>query len=412
MFFKKEIIVSKNYVLDTNVLLDAPNAVEVLQDTDNTVYIPWTVLQELDKLKGLAKTRHKAMDAIKALNIANAKFLPDSVEINPMDTPDDTILLEITLANISNPILVTNDIMLRLKAQKIYNIEAQEYKKLVPFKADSQKITGFSEIEYDEYGKEISETINWNTFFWKTGKLYFWSKDGPKCIDYENSPWGIKPKTAYQNAALELMMDSTIDLVTVQSEAGFGKTFLSLAAGLYLAFEKKKFKKIYVLKPNIEIGQELGFLPGGLDEKLDPYFRNVHNLLLKLHEMRPCNKAFKKDDEHDLTSISSVNKSKFEYIPLNFLRGMEFSDCFVIIDETQNLTKDQLKTVLSRMGENVKCVCTGDTEQVDNPACNPENNGLNWAVKLFNGELNYAHIVLKGNADRGPICSLVRKCWK
>lgn len=403
---------SKNYVLDTNVLLDAPNAVEVLQDTDNTVYVPWTVLQELDKLKSLTKTRHRAIEAIKILSKTDVYFLRDSIDLYPTDSPDDAILMEITLANINNPILVTNDIMLRLKAQKLYCIEAQEYKKLVPFKADSQKVTGFSTIEYDSGGNEICETIDWNTFYWKEGKLHFYSKNGPKCVDYENSPWGIKPKTAYQNAALELMLDPEINLVTVQSEAGFGKTFLSLAAGLYLTFEKKEFKKIYVLKPNIEIGQELGFLPGGLDEKLDPYFRNVHNLLLKLHEMRPCNKAFKKDDEHDLTSISSVNKSKFEYIPLNFLRGMEFSDCFILIDETQNLTKDQLKTVLSRIGENVKCVCTGDTEQVDNPACNPENNGLNWAVKLFNGEHNYAHIVLKGKADRGPICSLVRKCWK
>lgn len=403
----------KTYVLDTNVLLDAPNAVKVLQNDENKVCITWTVLQELDKLKGQTKTRHKAVEAIKALEeTPKVTFLHNTVELSDKYSPDDCILHEIKASELTDPILVTNDLMLRLKAQKIHGIQAQPYKEMVPFKAESQKVTGFSKLTYDAEGNEEIETIDWNCFYWKEGKLYFYSrKDGHRKIDYENTPWGISPKTPYQNAALELMLDPTFDLVTVQSEAGFGKTFLSLASALYLAFEEKFYKKIYVLKPNIEIGQELGFLPGGLDEKLDPYFRNVHNLLLKLHEKRPCNRAFKKDIE-DLTSISSVNKNKFEYVPLNFLRGMEFSDCVVIIDETQNLTKDQLKTVLSRMGENVKCFCTGDTEQVDNPACNPENNGLNWAVKLFHGEPNYAHIVLKGTADRGPICSLVRKCWK
>ena len=401
----------KNYVIDTNCAIDDPSILDVLQNgEENQVYIPWTVIQELDHLKTQAKKRHKVYEVIRNIEVSNnnVHILKNKALNITGFGADDILLEEIECSGIEDPILVSNDIMLRIKAKQ-RNIKAEQYKMLVPFKSESQKYTGF-------INKDKEDLVN-NCFYWNEGKMFFHSQNGDKLIDYENSPWQVVPKTQYQNAAMELMLNDNINLVSIQSSAGFGKSYISLATALELILIKKSYKKIYVIKPNIEIGESFGFLPGNLESKMDPYFRNLHNLLLKLHEKREANKIFKKeylgnsDDSDNITEIASVNKRKFEYLPINFLRGANLENCVVIIDESQNLSKMEAKILLSRMGENVKCICTGDTEQVDKIELNSENNGLNWIVKYFKGQPNYAHIVLKGNRSRGPICDLVHKCW-
>ena len=200
------------------------------------------------------------------------------------------------------------------------------------------------------------------------------------------------------------MLDKNVDLVTIQSEAGFGKTYIALAAALHLVLQEKTYKKIYVVKPNIEIGEKLGFLPGDMHEKMDPYFKPIKDLILKLHELRDANRLFIDPKAPTL----SFNPKFIEMIPINFMRGMNLDNCVVIYDEIQNLDRNETRVCLSRLGENVKCICTGDTRQVDNPHCNEQNNGLNWIVKLCKHQKNYAHIVLKGTKSRGPIADLIR----
>jgi PhoH-like ATPase len=229
--------------------------------------------------------------------------------------------------------------------------------------------------------------------------------EGEKTINYVNDIWNLKPRTVYQNLALELITAEHVDLVSIQSEAGYGKTYLALATAMYLVLERKLYDKIFVVKPTIEIGAKMGFLPGDVAEKMEPYMKYIFDLLLKLHRQRPANKLFVNPNDETLR----FNAKKFEGLPLAYVRGMNIENAFVIIDEAQNLSRTEVRALLTRMGEGVKCVCLGDTSQVDNPYLNEANNGLNWIVRKFKGFNNYGHMVLKGDRSRGPITDMVLK---
>jgi len=244
-----------------------------------------------------------------------------------------------------------------------------------------------------------------NSFAWRDGKPVLNVPDGEKVIGYVNDVWNLKPRTVYQNLALELICSDHVDLVSIQSEAGFGKTYLALAAALYMVLERKQYDKIFVVKPTIEIGAKLGYLPGDIAEKMEPYMKYIFDLLVKLHKQRPANKVFVNPNDENLR----LNVKKFEILPLGYVRGMNIENAFVIIDEAQNLSRSEVRALLTRMGEGVKCVCLGDTSQVDNPYLNEANNGLNWIVRKFKGFGNYGHIVLKGDRSRGPITDMVLK---
>jgi PhoH-like ATPase len=244
-----------------------------------------------------------------------------------------------------------------------------------------------------------------NSFRWVEGKPVMHCPDGDKTIAYTLNLWNVKPRTVYQNLAMELMQAPHVDMVTIQSEAGFGKTFLALAAAFYMVLEKRLYDKIYVVKPTIELGAKMGYLPGDIEEKMEPFVKYIHDLAMKLHTLRPANKLFLNPGQDYL----KYNPKKFEILPLAYIRGMNVENSFVIIDEAQNLSRAEMRALLTRMGEDVKCVCLGDTSQVDNPYLNEQNNGLNWVVRKFKGYENYAHMVLKGEKSRGPITDLVLK---
>ena len=389
----------KKYILDTNVLLNDPNCINILYNgAENEIFIPQHVLLELDYLKKDNKKRHLVTKAINNI-IENRDIITilnsETISNKFIDRTDDFILKEIKQNNLKDGILVTNDKLLQLDAYR-EDIESQQYKTLNPFKSESEKYNGFIE-ENDEF-------IH-NSFFWSEGKPYFNSKVPPKLIDYQHEIWKIKPKNVYQNLAFELMLSDHIDIITIQSSAGFGKTTLAITAAFYLVFQKKKYSKIYITKPNIEIGEKLGFLPGDVEEKLAPYMSYLDDIVLKLHKLRPVNKLFKNGN----ADTKEYNKAVFEVLPINFIRGRNIEDAIVIIDECQNLTRMETRTILSRMGENIKTFCIGDTSQVDHPYLNNDNNGLNWIVKLFKNNSNYGHITLKGDKSRGPICDLVLK---
>jgi PhoH-like ATPase len=213
------------------------------------------------------------------------------------------------------------------------------------------------------------------------------------------------PRTLFQNLALELMVNDDIHILSIQSDAGYGKSFLALAAALYLVLQKKRYDKVYVIKPMIEIGQKLGYLPGKIEEKMEPYTRYISDLMIKLHHLRPANKIF----SDTVCYPPQFNAKYFEVLPLAFIRGMNIENAVVIIDEMQNMSRSECRALLSRMSDGVKCICLGDIHQVDNPYLNQENNGLNWVVKKFKGSKIYSHLVLKGEKSRGPITDLVIK---
>jgi PhoH-like ATPase len=388
----------KNYIIDTNVLLEDPHSLSKLRNgNENSVFIPYHVLLELNKIKKDPKLRHIVARVIEylvenpdAFNVLKADAVADPF----VNLVDKFILDEIQSSGIDKPILVTNDRIFQLQA-RLRGIKSEIYKESVPFKSEAEYFTGFVATREDS----VPNAFMWN----EQGKPLFFGPQGEKVIDYQHKVWKVTPRNIFQNLALELMTHPGIDLVSVQSEAGYGKSYLALAAALYLVLERKSHQKIFVIKPTIEIGQKLGYLPGKLEEKMEPYARYIADLAAKLHRLRPANKLFMDSDVYP----PQFNSKVFEILPLAYIRGMNIENAVVIVDEMQNMSRSECRALLTRMGEGVKCFCLGDTRQVDNPYLNQENNGLNWVVKKFKGSKNYSHIVLKGEKSRGPITDLV-----
>lgn len=390
----------KNYVVDTNVLLDDPYALEKLHNcNENNVFIPYHVLLELNKFKKDVRLGHVVSKVVHHLSEHPDRYQvlkSNGIAQSFADLVDNYILEEIRSSDISEPILVTNDRLFQLQAG-LKGIRSENYRQSAPFRAEAEFYTGFVEDQAQAVG---------NFFMWnEQGKPVFYGPEGAKVIDYQHRIWNITPRNIYQNLAMELLTHPQLDIVSIQSDAGYGKSFLALAAALYLTLERKVYHKIYVVKPMVEIGQKLGYLPGRVDEKLEPYTRYVCDLLLKLHALRPASRIFS-----DLGEVPpKFDVKRFELLPLTYIRGMNIEKAVVIIDEMQNMSRMECRALLSRMGEGVKCICLGDIHQIDNPYLSSENNGLNWVVSMFNGSKIYAHMVLKGDKSRGPITDLVIK---
>lgn len=389
---------TKNYVIDTNVLLDDPDALVKLRNgNENKVFIPYHVLLELNKFK-----KNPKLGPLVSRVIGHLSATPDQFTVLKADTVaepyeglvDRFILDEIDASGLSEPILVTNDRVFQIQAN-IRGIRSETYRDSAPSKVEAEQFTGF----VGDVSTSLPNSFRWND----TGKPVFMGASGEKTIDYQHKIWNITPRNVYQNLALELMNNPDIQVVSIQSAAGYGKSFLALATALYLVFERKTHDKIYLVKPTIEIGQKLGYLPGKLEEKMEPYTRYISELVFKLHHLRPANRLFVSSDEMP----PRYNPKRFEILPLGYIRGMNIENAVVIVDEMQNLSRPECRALLSRMGEGVKCFCLGDIHQVDNPYLNIENNGLNWVVSKFKGSKIYAHLVLKGDKSRGPITDLV-----
>lgn len=381
----------KTYVVDTNVLLEDANCLERLRNgEENEIVVPYKVIEELDGLKKDPKKRELVLHAVEALfeDFDHIRFIRDkSLHSN------DASILKSVLTDVDDAVMVTNDRIFRLLC-RIEGINSEEYLSSKPIQSESERYTGFA---------AETEPPPANSFSWVEGKPHYHSNSGVKVVDYEHEVWKVKPRNIYQNLAFELLLDGSLDLVTLQSQAGYGKTYLALAAALYLTLEKKLFEKIYVVKSPIEIGPAMGFLPGDVLEKLDPYYRPFYDLVNKLHRLRPASRIYESEQ------TGKFDRKLFEVLPLAFIRGMNLEHAIVIVDEMQNLSRAEARALLTRMGEGTRCFCLGDTKQVDNPYLNEFNNGLNWVVTLCKGQPNYGHLVLRGSKSRGLITDLVLK---
>jgi PhoH-like ATPase len=390
--------ISKQYVVDTNVLLEDPNALFKLRNgNENTVFIPYHVLLELNKFKKDPRLGNIATQAIRNISDYPDQFSllkTDSIARSFVNQVDNHILEEIRKSGLTEPVLVTNDKVFQLQAG-VHGIRSENYKESVPSRAEAERYTGF----VTDPGAEIVNCFMWN----EKGKPVFYGASEEKIIDYQHKTWNVSPRNIYQNLALELMNNPDIKIVSVQSAAGYGKSYLALATALYQTLEKKTHDKIYLVKPMIEIGQRLGYLPGRIDEKMEPYTRYISDLVVKLHKLRPANRIFVDPDGVP----PKYDSKRFELLPLTYIRGMNIENAVVIVDEMQNMSRSECRSLLSRMGEGVKCICLGDIHQVDNPYLNVDNNGMNWVVSKFKGGRIYAHLVLKGDKSRGPITDLV-----
>ena len=419
----------KGYVVDSNVIEDDPEALTILSDNgNNEIIILYSVLAELDKNSATSFQAKEALKLLRNYKGENIIFVPiPKGHTGKVITHEDKIL-EFTRVwsvirddkKLTTVSLVSTNTNFLLKARAC-GLHAEMYKNSNPYLGDSQRYSG----TYKE-GQVPDDLMYINGFEWKReGDIpyTFHRKKGHTERVPPMEVWGVAPLSNYQNMVMYLMMHPDISLVSIQSCAGMGKTYLALAAAFSLMFDPKykdtsKYSKIFITKPLIEIGEKLGYLPGTKEDKTAPYVRNILDLVFKLHEKRSLSKLFKKpkvselsdsDPEDSNGSKYTFKTNKFEVLPLNYIRGMNIDNAIVIIDEPQNLTRGEMRTLLTRMGQNVKCFCIGDTSQVDNLNLDEGNNGLNWMVRLLRGEKEYAHIVLKGQRTRGPITDMCIK---
>ena len=413
----------KTFVLDTNIFIHRPDA--ILSFRDNEVVIPLWVLEELDKLKsGSEEKARNARQAIRLLDSLSKKgklsegvYIPESnstlrislsyeekhtfdMDLSRMD--NKIILCALQLKNEGkNVFFVSKDINARVKATAL-GLFAVDYEKQ---KVDFERLyTGYEEVEIstESYLKLENEGLVHAERDFYPNQCVQVSRHGekgfllarylaPEKILRKLPPGsplvsGIRPKNVRQQFAFDLLMDPTIQLVTLVGKAGTGKTLLAIAAGMAQAVDQKLYTRVLVSRPVIPMGKDIGFLPGTKDEKLhnwmQPLFDNLDFILSQNHLQ-----SLK-------TSDQLIKSRVIEIEALSFIRGRSLPKQFIIIDEAQNLSPHEVKTIVSRAGKNSKVVLTGDPYQIDSPYLDAESNGLTYLVEAFKGRGLFGHIIL------------------
>ncbi len=430
--------IHKYFVLDTNVLLHNPEAITSFGD--NFVVLPMTVIEELDGFKRHndelgRNARHviRSLDRLRVrgslkngVAMANGGVLKITVEkkrmtgnFMDMSVPDNRILaIALSLHNEGEKVIfVSKDINSRLKADAL-GLDVMDFEKQ---KCNFEELyTGWHEIHVpgeliDQFYQEEVLTVKEFDFFANefihlidatnakhTGMARALSEDkithlNSKC----DAAWKIRSRSKEQRMALELLLNPDISLVTLIGQAGTGKTLLALAAGLELVLLRDRYEKLLVSRPVVPMGKDIGYLPGTKDEKLSlwmqPIFDNL-NYLMRLD--------YKSDDGSVQKKMDKLFKDQHvELEALTYIRGRSIPKQFVIIDEAQNLTPHEVKTIISRAGENTKMVFTGDPHQIDNPYLDSASNGLSYAIEKLKGQELYGHITLS-KSERSPLSAI------
>jgi PhoH-like ATPase len=423
----------KTYVLDTNVLLHNPDAIFGFEE--HTVIIPFTVITELDEQKKrqdeIGRNARKVNGYLDELREKKGK-LADGVSIGKgtlrvevnystngsirgknipflnMSKNDSRILaVAVGLKNRrrkihekeSEVILVSKDLNLRVQAD-ICGVRAEDYRK--DKVADYGELyTGFSEIALTEEQIQMLEKYKAivipegikaypNQFFIckiDERQLILRNKNGFLVpLQYsEESNWGLTPLNLGQMMAQELLMDDDVPVVTIIGQAGTGKTLISLAVGMETVVEKKLYNNLIVMRPIVPMGNDIGYLPGSKDEKIDPWMSPIYDNLCYL--MR--------DADDPMEEINDLKRrGGLEIEVLTYIRGRSIPKQFIICDEAQNLTPLMIKTLGTRVGEGSKIVLTGDPSQIDTPYLDASSNGLSYFVENMKAESVSGHITL------------------
>ncbi len=431
----------KNYILDTNVLLHDPNS--LLSFVDNHVLIPIEVIEEIDRFKREstdlgqnARSVSRMLDSLRGTgSLSEGVDLPNGGKLKiafyknghsgngdgdfNANTVDNRILLlaaGIQKSQPKNPtILVSKDINLRIKADAL-GLQAEDYETdrvfitdlytgMMEIAVSSAKIAEFrakSELALDdgkkyfpnEYCTLLDES---NT---KKAALAKVDATGTKLvpiIDCRDGVWGIKPRNREQHFALDALLDDRIKLVTLMGKAGTGKTLLAMAAGLKRTVMDREFRRLVVARPTVSMGRELGFLPGSLEEKLNPWMQPIHDALELLSDL---NMGSDHRRSGDLMRSGTIVVEALSYI-----RGRSIAHQFMVIDEAQNLTPLEVKTIITRVGQGTKIVFTGDPYQIDNPYVDSSSNGFNYIISRFRDQAISAHIELQ-KGERSELAEL------
>jgi len=429
-------LAKKTYVLDTSVYLTDSNCINSFGNND--IVIPLKVLEEIDKHKkrqdsvgSQARSTIRSLDALrdkgslsKGVRIDKGMGIIRVSSYNPLCLPDDldlddpdnqiiaTALSEQEVAPKSRKlVVVSRDINMRVKCDAL-GLLTEDYNAEQVVDHAEGLYTGRSEILVDEQdidrfyaGDELwidpKEHILYpNQFIMlisnsndkKTALAKFenYSKPLQKIVKSNKKIWSTEPRNKEQQFAFELLLDPAIPVVSLVGKAGSGKTLLALASGLEQTFGKGAlYKKIVVTKPVEPVGKDIGFLPGSMEEKMLPWLAPIQDNLQFLMG----------DDKATLELY--MEKGQIEVEAMTFIRGRSISNAFIVIDEVQNMTQHEIKTVLTRVGEGTKIVLTGDIEQIDNVYIDATNNGLSYVVERLKDEQITGHVtLLKGERSK------------
>ena len=434
----------KIFVLDTSVILYNHNAINSFEDND--VGIPITVLEELDNFKkGNEIKNFEAREFIRIIDklsekstlrdwislggskkgkvkvVMNEQGNTDVREIFGDNTPDNRILGAALVLVEENPdkkvILVTKDINLRLKAKSL-DITAEDFE-TGKIKNVEELYTGKTLVE--NLSKEIIDTIYKEGFITPEDigienpipNHYFILKNTrTSALAFYNPVTGyieklekrqthqITPRNAEQVFALHALLNPEVKLVTLQGVAGTGKTLLALAGALD---QKRNFKQIYLARPIVPLSnKDIGYLPGDIKSKLNPYMEPLwDNLKFIQSQYGEKDKEFK-------NITDGLQNDKLVITPLAYIRGRSISNIFFIVDEAQNLTPHEVKTIISRAGENTKIILTGDVYQIDTPYLDSQSNGLSYLIDKISHHPIYAHIRLE-KGERSELANLANE---
>lgn len=433
----------KIFVLDTSVILYAHNS--IMNFAEHDVVIPITVLEELDQFKKGNDTKNfEAREFIRLLDtLAKDNMIHNWTPLNGktkgyfrvLMNPDNNINANLIFGEEKNDhkilnaalhcqqmekgrkvILVSKDINLRLKAKSL-DIHAEDY--------ETGKIKNLSELEntgkyylegiepdiinrlYENHSVEAKHVLGNKKR--KANAFYILKSEKNSVLAYYNSDdnmlervdkklaYNIKPKNAEQAFALHAILNPRIKLVSIQGVAGTGKTLLALAGALE---QRRDYKQIFLARPIVPLSnKDIGYLPGDIKSKLNPYMEPLwDNLKFIQNQFKESDKEFQK-----ITEL--VNQEKLVIQPLAYIRGRSLSNIFFIVDEAQNLTPHEIKTIISRAGENTKIIFTGDIFQIDTPYLDSQSNGLSYLIDRVKDHPLYAHIKLE-KGERSDLANL------
>ncbi|MEM8945195.1 MAG: PhoH family protein [Planctomycetota bacterium] len=433
---------NKLFVLDTNVILHDARCIENFGEHD--VVIPITVLEEIDKFKrGNEDIHFQARQFMRALDTLTGPILSEQgtsrgerlgslrivwkPQLDEMikaafinDDPDHRILNTAILLQKDYPgrmiVLVSKDINLRMKAKSV-GLIAEDYEadKISDF---DQLYTGKRMIEgvasediepfFDGAGiveeskvPAIEDPVANENFILRNGSksalvTYLAETQSYRKVS-KVSAYGIQPRNAEQTFALRALLDRDIKLVTIAGKAGTGKTLLALAAALETA---NRFQQILLARPIVPLSnRDLGYLPGDIQEKLDPYMKPLFdNLNVIRHQ-------FAEGEQRAERINKMLEEERLVITPLSYIRGRSLQRMYFIVDEAQNLTPHEVKTIITRAGEGTKIVLTGDMHQIDQPYLDALSNGLSHLVNRMTGQAIYSHITLE-KGERSPLADL------
>ena len=443
----------KIFVLDTNVLLNDPRC--IFKFSDNDVVIPIAVIEQIDHFKKEQSDIARSARQVSRLldSLCNRGVLSDGIAIFP-DRSDSAHLyvnlgrqserlprqLERTVANhilatslalqteksgVARVIIISNDSNLRVKANA-FGIEGQE---LVAGRVDrSDLFSGVTTIDaspqlinsfYDKHRLQLDDRqFSPNEFVIlldeqqkqaASGIFRAQSQQVEMVMPRQSGVWGIYPRNIEQSCALEALLDDNIKLVTLSGAAGTGKTLLAIAAGLAKTTDEDVYRKMLVARPVFPLGRDLGFLPGDLDEKLNPWMQPIYDnleFLMGTGHYADGGKARTARNQKKTSGYQElIEQGLLAVEPITYIRGRSIPRQFFVVDEAQNLSPHEIKTIITRVGEGTKIVLSGDPAQIDNPWLDAETNGLTSVIERFKNTPLAAHVTLT-RGERSKLATL------